>query len=149
MCVCVCVYGISWCCYYYTLFLQPRFPILPVSRSSSFSHIHTHTLSFNVFVADPTTAVMTSLHFYTWKSGLKTGMYYLRSRPAVDAIKFTVDTALVGLGGRVATAVTDPANASEEAVAAESERPPQGDDEEEDEGNFVCTRQAGCLMCGS
>jgi ribonucleoside-diphosphate reductase subunit M1 len=31
------------------------------------------------------------MHFYGWKSGLKTGMYYLRSRPAVDAIKFTVD----------------------------------------------------------
>lgn len=31
------------------------------------------------------------MHFYGWKNGLKTGMYYLRSRPAVDAIKFTVD----------------------------------------------------------
>lgn len=31
------------------------------------------------------------MHFYGWKSGLKTGMYYLRSRPAVDSIKFTVD----------------------------------------------------------
>jgi ribonucleotide reductase alpha subunit len=31
------------------------------------------------------------MHFYGWKAGLKTGMYYLRSRPAVDAIKFTVD----------------------------------------------------------
>ena len=31
------------------------------------------------------------MHFYGWKKGLKTGMYYLRSRPAVDAIKFTVD----------------------------------------------------------
>jgi ribonucleoside-diphosphate reductase subunit M1 len=31
------------------------------------------------------------MHFYGWRKGLKTGMYYLRSRPAVDAIKFTVD----------------------------------------------------------
>lgn len=31
------------------------------------------------------------MHFYGWKAGLKTGMYYLRTRPAVDAIKFTVD----------------------------------------------------------
>ena len=31
------------------------------------------------------------MHFYGWKRGLKTGMYYLRTRPAVDAIKFTVD----------------------------------------------------------
>lgn len=34
---------------------------------------------------------MTSMHFYGWKNGLKTGQYYLRSRPARDAIKFTVD----------------------------------------------------------
>ena len=34
---------------------------------------------------------LTSLHFYAWKKGLKTGMYYLRSRAAADAIKFTVD----------------------------------------------------------
>jgi ribonucleotide reductase alpha subunit len=34
---------------------------------------------------------MTSVHFYAWEKGLKTGMYYLRSRPAADPIKFTVD----------------------------------------------------------
>ena len=39
--------------------------------------------------------VMTSMHFYGWKQGLKTGMYYLRTRPAADAIKFTVDTAML------------------------------------------------------
>jgi ribonucleotide reductase alpha subunit len=38
---------------------------------------------------------MTSMHFYAWKNGLKTGMYYLRSRPAVDAIKFTVDLEMI------------------------------------------------------
>jgi ribonucleoside-diphosphate reductase subunit M1 len=47
--------------------------------------------SFNVFIADPNFAKLTSLHFYTWKAGLKTGMYYLRTRAAADAIKFTVD----------------------------------------------------------
>jgi len=35
--------------------------------------------------------MMSSMHFYGWKLGLKTGMYYLRSKPAVNAIKFTVD----------------------------------------------------------
>ncbi|KAJ3059586.1 hypothetical protein HDU99_006278, partial [Rhizoclosmatium hyalinum] len=35
------------------------------------------------------------MHFYGWKKGLKTGMYYLRTRPAVDAIKFTVDAEAV------------------------------------------------------
>ncbi|RKP24752.1 ribonucleoside-diphosphate reductase large chain [Syncephalis pseudoplumigaleata] len=47
--------------------------------------------SLNIHIAEPTYAKLTSMHFYGWKKGLKTGMYYLRSRPAVDAIKFTVD----------------------------------------------------------
>jgi ribonucleoside-diphosphate reductase alpha subunit len=47
--------------------------------------------SMNVHIADPTTAKLTSMHFYAWKKGLKTGMYYLRTRPKADAIKFTVD----------------------------------------------------------
>lgn len=38
-----------------------------------------------------TMAKLTSMHFYAWKSGLKTGMYYLRTKSAVDAIKFTLD----------------------------------------------------------
>lgn len=49
--------------------------------------------SLNMFVANPTKAILTSMHFYGWKRGLKTGMYYLRSRPKVDAIKFTVNQA--------------------------------------------------------
>uniref|UniRef100_A0A0N4ZKF9 Ribonucleoside-diphosphate reductase n=1 Tax=Parastrongyloides trichosuri TaxID=131310 RepID=A0A0N4ZKF9_PARTI len=47
--------------------------------------------SLNLHVAKPTYAVCSSMHFHGWKRGLKTGMYYLRTRPAVDAIKFTVD----------------------------------------------------------
>lgn len=47
--------------------------------------------SFNVFVQDPNYGKLSSMHFYGWKKGLKTGMYYLRSKPAADAIKFTVD----------------------------------------------------------
>jgi ribonucleoside-diphosphate reductase subunit M1 len=47
--------------------------------------------SFNVFMPDPNFGKLTSLHFYAWKKGLKTGMYYLRTRAAADAIKFTVD----------------------------------------------------------
>lgn len=43
--------------------------------------------SMNLFVAEPTYGKLSSMHFYSWKRGLKTGMYYLRSRPAVDAIK--------------------------------------------------------------
>jgi ribonucleotide reductase alpha subunit len=47
--------------------------------------------SLNIFIKNPNFGTLTSMHFYAWKKGLKTGMYYLRTRPAVDAIKFTVD----------------------------------------------------------
>ena len=47
--------------------------------------------SFNVHMANINHGKLTSMHFHGWKSGLKTGMYYLRSKAAVDAIQFTVD----------------------------------------------------------
>jgi ribonucleoside-diphosphate reductase alpha chain len=46
--------------------------------------------SLNLFMEGATMSKLTSMHFYAWKSGLKTGMYYLRTKSAVDAIKFTV-----------------------------------------------------------
>lgn len=49
--------------------------------------------SLNLFLEGATMAKLTSMHFYAWKSGLKTGMYYLRTKSAVDAIKFTLDKA--------------------------------------------------------
>ena len=51
--------------------------------------------SFNVHIQDPNFGKLTSMHFYSWKKGLKTGMYYLRSKAAADAIKFTVDQSQV------------------------------------------------------
>jgi ribonucleotide reductase alpha subunit len=45
----------------------------------------------NVHIAEPNSSKLTSMHFYAWKKGLKTGMYYLRTRPKADAIQFTVD----------------------------------------------------------
>ena len=47
--------------------------------------------SLNVHLQSPTNGQLTSMHFYGWKKGLKTGMYYLRTRPAAQAIQFTVD----------------------------------------------------------
>ncbi len=47
--------------------------------------------SLNIHITDPNFGKLTSMHFYAWKKGLKTGMYYLRSTSAVDAIKFTHD----------------------------------------------------------
>lgn len=49
--------------------------------------------SLNLYMGDPTFAKLSSMHFYSWKQGLKTGQYYLRTRPARDAIKFTVNIA--------------------------------------------------------
>ena len=50
--------------------------------------------SLNLFVADPNYAKLTSMHFYAWKQGLKTGIYYLRTRSPVMAQKFTIDPEL-------------------------------------------------------
>ncbi|MEQ9065033.1 MAG: ribonucleoside-diphosphate reductase subunit alpha [Vicingaceae bacterium] len=49
--------------------------------------------SLNLFIENPNFAKLTSMHFYAWKQGLKTGMYYLRTKAARDAIKFTVENA--------------------------------------------------------
>ena len=50
--------------------------------------------SLNLFVSDPNYAKLTSMHFYAWKQGLKTGIYYLRTRAPVMAQKFTIDPEL-------------------------------------------------------
>merc|ERR1712007_371865 len=47
--------------------------------------------SLNIHMTDATTGKLSSMHFHGWSIGLKTGMYYLRTKAAVDAIKFTVD----------------------------------------------------------
>merc|ERR1712031_98580 len=47
--------------------------------------------SLNIHMIDATTAKLSSMHFHGWQLGLKTGMYYLRTKAAADAIKFTVD----------------------------------------------------------
>jgi len=47
--------------------------------------------SLNIHIAEPTYSNITSMHFLGWKKGLKTGMYYLRTKPATNAIQFTLD----------------------------------------------------------
>merc|ERR1712036_174034 len=47
--------------------------------------------SLNIHMTDATTAKLSSMHFHGWQLGLKTGIYYLRTKAAADAIKFTVD----------------------------------------------------------
>merc|ERR1712183_831983 len=65
------------------------------------------SMSFNIHMISPSIGKLTSMHFYGWKKGLKTGMYYLRSKAAANAIQFTVNetskpmmtSSGVGLGG--------------------------------------------------
>ncbi len=51
--------------------------------------------SLNIFMEDATFSKLTSMHFYGWQKGLKTGMYYLRTKAATGAVKFTVNKALI------------------------------------------------------
>jgi ribonucleotide reductase alpha subunit len=95
-------------------------------------------------MAEPSFGKMTSMHFYAWKQGLKTGMYYLRSRPAADAIKFTVDVEKLlvsgGLNTKSASAFINDENIDpEDAVRAWQNK--HGYDEEEDEE--VCISCSG------
>ncbi|MDG1653052.1 MAG: ribonucleoside-diphosphate reductase subunit alpha [Flavobacteriaceae bacterium] len=104
--------------------------------------------SLNLFMEGATMAKLTSMHFYGWKSGLKTGMYYLRTKSAVDAIKFTLDTKAKPEAVPEATskATVTATAASQNTVPVEPLSPQelkqmlaQAKDNEDDD----------CLMCGS
>merc|ERR1712037_401637 len=71
--------------------------------------------SLNIHMVDATPAKLSSMHFHGWQLGLKTGMYYLRTKAAVDAIKFTVDVEKVR---RASTAGQDASQASLPEVSA-------------------------------
>lgn len=58
--------------------------------------------SMNIFMEKATFGKLTSMHFYAWERGLKTGVYYLRTKAATDAIKFTIDTSVIKETQRVA-----------------------------------------------
>ena len=79
--------------------------------------------SLNLFMEAPNMGKLTSMHFYAWKKGLKTGMYYLRSKPASSAIKFTVKkNAQTDMAPGVSdTATSEKVEASSEADAAPAE----------------------------
>jgi len=74
--------------------------------------------SLNLFMENANFSKMTSMHFYAWKKGLKTGMYYMRTKAAVDAIKFTIDKKYKD--APVEEEVTDKLSAT--AVMTEEER---------------------------
>jgi len=124
--------------------------------------------SFNAFMETPTKAKVTSMHFYSWKKGLKTGMYYLRTRPAVNAIQFTVDQAKLAaniLADKENNVVAPLAPSSPLSLSMSSKDVmplPLSPSKQrfslfktEDrlvttiESGPVCRMEEGCLMCGS
>jgi len=62
-----------------------------IQMSSERSPFICMTQSLNLFMSSPTVKKLTSMHFYGWKAGLKTGIYYLRSKASSNASKFTID----------------------------------------------------------
>merc|ERR1712087_547300 len=62
-----------------------------IDMAAERGHFIDQSQSFNIHMHNPNFGKLTSMHFYGWKKGLKTGMYYLRTKAATDAIKFTVD----------------------------------------------------------
>jgi len=69
--------------------------------------------SMNIHLQAPTLEQLASMHFYGWKKGLKTGMYYLRTRPAAQAIQFTIDQSVLNDAKTQQTNATNVHNAAE------------------------------------
>lgn len=79
--------------------------------------------SFNVHMAAPSMRKITAMHFHAWRKGLKTGLYYLRTKAATDALKVTVDMQAVKSGLSVGTSVMAPSEAGESDYAASTATP--------------------------
>jgi len=89
--------------------------------------------SLNLFLENPNYAKLTSMHFYGWKAGLKTGCYYLRTKAPVMAQKFTVDPTLVVTGKPVSGEADEDSNASGASSSAESDSEDEAESSDEDE----------------
>lgn len=114
--------------------------------------------SFNIHVAEPNYGKLTSIHFYGWKMGLKTGMYYLRTKPAANAIQFTVDKSKLAQSNKVASSPTksDVSKANGTANGDEASSSPKlsqvnGAGRSQRMAEMVCSleNKDDCLMCGS
>jgi ribonucleoside-diphosphate reductase alpha chain len=109
--------------------------------------------SLNLFVADPSYAKLTSMHFYAWKKGLKTGCYYLRTKAAVAAQKFTIDpkflsTPTVAITKQPSDSIQQTLTRSE-TRAERLERLAREYEEEQEKANKAAADGTGCLMCSS
>ncbi|MEM1120583.1 MAG: ribonucleoside-diphosphate reductase subunit alpha [Bacteroidota bacterium] len=93
--------------------------------------------SMNLFVESPNFGKLSSMHFYAWQKGLKTGMYYLRSKAAVDPIKFTLDQKHQRVNAKAKATTT----ANVTAIAENMENMA--------EGQACSLDDPDCLMCGA
>ena len=106
--------------------------------------------SLNLFMEGATMAKLTSMHFYAWKSGLKTGMYYLRTKSAVDAIKFTLDKKKKEkVPEAVAAAASTKPKAAQPAEKPVAVEPLTPAELEEMLAKSKENEDDDCLMCGS
>lgn len=96
--------------------------------------------SLNLFVDQPTTSRLTSMHFYAWKKGLKTGMYYLRTQAAAQAVQFTVE--------KQGSKQMDPVVPMVTTVA----EPIEGNSLNDIATEFIapsCSMEDGCITCSA
>jgi ribonucleoside-diphosphate reductase alpha chain len=116
--------------------------------------------SLNIHLTNPNFGKLTSMHFYAWKKGLKTGMYYLRSTAAADAIKFTLDKSAIQETAGVGVALAlngEPASVeavAEHAVANDAQQSipyEQGGDYDQKRSDMMCSldNPDACEACGS
>ncbi|MBK9732109.1 MAG: ribonucleoside-diphosphate reductase subunit alpha [Chitinophagaceae bacterium] len=113
--------------------------------------------SLNLFMQEPSVSKITSMHFYGWEKGLKTGMYYLRTKAATDAVKFTVEREHVELPQPkveeevvVYAAATASASVEVTATVAAVQNDVETDLITYKEGDAcVLDEDGNCLMCGS
>ncbi len=108
--------------------------------------------SFNVHMSDANSGKLTSLHFYAWKKGLKTGMYYLRSRAAADAVKFTVDpNSVKAKNASKKEVVGDKENQPANGEGAKKSVDPDAEEEALMAAKIACSlaNKDECVMCGA
>ena len=101
--------------------------------------------SLNIFMENVTNSKLTSMHFHAWKKGLKTGMYYLRTKAAADAIKFTVDKKYKTQDD------TKAAKTAKTAITTKTGKSPKAPEFTQEEAIAMCNIENGddCDMCGS
>jgi ribonucleoside-diphosphate reductase alpha subunit len=103
--------------------------------------------SLNLFVENPNFGKLSSMHFYGWEKGLKTGMYYLRSKAAVDPIKFTLDEKHQRVGIKEIADNTAITGSTQTQPSSSSNDP--NIEMEAAQGQACNLDDPDCLMCGS